>query len=167
MERIGRSARLGLAIVFAVATATSAVAQTSIDVYELADYRLTMDVFDRFVQASTRVGEITRGDPAFKYAPLFTKDVALSGDAVTAASGLMARLQNHTALSAALDASKITPREYSKFALTLVAAHLAYGFMKTGVLQRVPAGAPTINVEFVKAHEADVTAALADLGITD
>jgi hypothetical protein len=167
MRRIARFARLALSVAFAIATLTTVVVQSSIDVYELADYRLTMDVFDRFVQASARVGEIARADPSFKYAPLFTKDVALSGDAVTAANGLMARLQNHTGLSAALDASKITPREYSKCALTLVAAHLAYNFVKAGVLQRVPAGAPTINVDFVKAHEADVTAALANLGITD
>ncbi len=39
--------------------------------------------------------------------------------------------------------------------------------MKAGVLQRVPEGAPTINVEFVKAHEAEVTAVLAQLGIRD
>jgi hypothetical protein len=35
------------------------------------------------------------------------------------------------------------------------------------VIQKVPPGAPTINVDFVKAHEADVTAVLADLGVRD
>lgn len=142
-------------------------AQAPIDVYELADYRLTTEVFDRFVQASSRIADVTRGDASFSYAPLFTKDVALSGDAVAEANGLVARLENHAALAAALDAAKITPREYAKFVITLIAARLAHGFLASGVLPRVPAGAPTINVEFIKAHEADVVAALGSLGIRD
>jgi hypothetical protein len=142
-------------------------AQAPIDVYELADYRLSTDVFERFVQASGRIADVTRDDASFEFAPLFTRDVALSDDAVAAAAGLLARIENHKALTAALDASKITPREYVKFALTLIAAHLAHGFVTSGVLPRVPAGAPTINVEFVNAHTADVTAALASLGIRD
>ena len=36
-----------------------------------------------------------------------------------------------------------------------------------GVIQKVPEGAPQINVDFVKAHEAEVTAVLADLGVRD
>ncbi len=142
-------------------------AQAPIDVYELADYRLTAEVFERFVEASSRIAEITRDDSSFTYAPLFTKELALSGDAVSEVAGLMARLQNHTALAGALETAKLTPREYAKFAVTLIVAHLAQGFLASGVLPRVPAGAPTINVEFVKTHDADVTATLATLGIRD
>jgi hypothetical protein len=142
-------------------------AQSPIDVYELADYRLTTEVFERFVQASGRITDVTRNDSAFTFAPLFTKDVALSGDAVAEANGLVARLENHTALAAALDGARITPREYAKFVITLIAARLAHGFLASGVLPRVPAGAPTINVEFIKTHEADVVAALAGLGIRE
>lgn len=142
-------------------------AQARIDVYELADYRLTTEVFERFAQASGRIIEVTRHDSAFTYAPLFTKDVALSGDAVAEANGLVARLENHAALAAALEGAKISPREYAKFAITLIAARLAHGFLTSGVLPRVPAGAPTINVAFIKTHEAEVVAALASLGIRD
>jgi len=119
------------------------------------------------VQASGRIAEITRSDVAFNFAPLFTKDVALDGDVVAMATGLTARLENHTGLAAALESAKLTPREYSKFAIALVAAHLANGFMKAGVLQRVPEGAPTNNVEFVKAHEVEINDVLAQLGIRD
>jgi hypothetical protein len=147
--------------------AAFAYAQAPIDVYELADYRLTPEVFERFVEASGRVAAVTRDDSVFTYAPLFTKDVALSDDAVTAAAGLVARLENHKALAAALDGAKITPREYAKFAITLIAARLAHRFLASGALPRVPDGAPTINVEFVKTHEAEVTEVLASLGIRD
>ena len=142
-------------------------AQSPIDVYELADYRLTTDVFERFVLANGRIVDIIDHDASFTDAPLFTKDLALSGDAVAEATGLIARLANHAGLAAALEAAKITPREYAKFAITLIAARLAYGFLNAGVLPRVPSGAPTLNVEFVKTHESDVTAALAHLGIRD
>jgi hypothetical protein len=148
-------------------TAAFAGAQAPIDVYELADYRLTTEVFERFVQASGRIADVTRDDPSFTYAPLFTKDVALSGDAVAAAAGLVARLEHHPALASALETTMITPREYTKFAITLIAAHLANGFLASGVLPRVPAGAPTINVEFVKTHEAAITTVLTSLGIRD
>ncbi len=37
-------------------------------VYDLADYRLTPEVFEQFVQASGRIADITQHDPAFKYA---------------------------------------------------------------------------------------------------
>jgi hypothetical protein len=158
---------LFLAAAAALAVNDAAAAQAPIDVYELADYRLTTEVFERFVQASGRIAEITSHDALFRYAPLFTKNLALSGDAVAEASGLVARLENHAGLSEALMAAKLTAREYAKFAITLIAAHLAQGFLASGVLPRVPSGAPTINVEFIKAHDAEVTAALATLGIRD
>ena len=142
-------------------------AQAPIDVYELADYRLTTEVFERFLQATERIATVTREDSAFTYAPLFTKDVALSGDAVAEVKGLVARLENHPGLAAALSATNITAREYAKCALTLIVAHLAHGFLTSGVLPRVPEGAPTNNVAFVKAHEAEVASALAALGIRD
>lgn len=154
-----------LAVVFAGWHPVSSSAQAPIDVYDLADYRLMPAVFTQFVQASQRVGEITRSDSQFTFAPLFTKEVVLSGDAVAMATGLVARLDNHAGLSAALQTAKLTSREYSKFAITLVAAHMAHGFIKAGVLPRVPDGAPTHNVEFVDTHQTEVTAVLAELGM--
>ena len=158
-----------LVVIVAIGGAVTAAgaAQTPFDVSELADYQLTAEVFERFVLATRGVAAIARDDPAFIYAPLFTKDVALSGDVLAAATALVARVENHPGLAAALDASNITPREYSKFAITLIAAHLVEGFVKAGVMRRVPPGAPSINVEFAKTHEADVVATLASLGILD
>ena len=150
-----------------IGQATLGAQQAPFSVYDLADYRLTPEVFQQFVQASARIADITQHDPAFKYAALFTKDVALSGDAPAMAQGLAARLENHAGLAAAVADAKMTPREYAKFAISLFAAHLAHGFVKAGVLQRVPEGAPAINVDFVKAHEAEVTAVLAQVGIRD
>jgi hypothetical protein len=165
------SARSVVPLILAIAVAgwysAPVRAQAPIDVYDLADYRLTPEVFKQFAEASREIGEITRRDSAFTYAPLFTKEVVLSGDAPEMAAGLMSRLENHAGLTAALQMAKLTSREYSKFAITLVAAHMAHGFIKAGVLQRVPDGAPTHNVEFVGTHQPEVTAVLADLGMRD
>jgi hypothetical protein len=170
-EAMVSSARRFAALILAFALAAGypgpGHAQAPIDVNDLADYRLTPEVFEQFVQASREIGEITRRDSAFTYAPLFTKEVVLSGDAPQMAAGLMSRLENHAGLAAALQTAKLTSREYTKFAITLVAAHLANGFIKAGVLQRVPAGAPAQNVEFVDTHQTEITAVLADLGMRD
>jgi hypothetical protein len=160
-------APLILAVALAGSHPASGRAQAPIDVYDLADYRLTPQVFKQFVQASQKIGEITRSDSAFTFAPLFTREVVLSGDAPEMAAGLVSRLENHAGLTAALQTAKLTSREYSKFAITLVAAHMAHGFIKAGVLPRVPDGAPTHNVEFVDTHQTEVTAVLADLGMRD
>jgi hypothetical protein len=169
---MGRVARITIAtalLVAAIAEPVSrqAAAQTPLAVDAIVDYRLTKETFARFVKASGRVGEIAREDPSFKDAPLFTRDVMLSDDAVAAVKVLEARLAQHAGLAAALAASKMTPREYATFAIALVAARLAHGFLQTGVLRRVPAGTPTVNVEFVRAHESDVLRTLAELGIRD
>jgi len=130
-----RTTPVTVALCVAAATllmAALAHAQAPVDVYELADYRLTTEVFERFVQASSRVADVTRDDASFTYAPLFTKDVALSGDAVAAVTGLVARLEHHAALAASLDSAKITPREYAKFAITLIAAVSPTVFSRQG-----------------------------------
>jgi hypothetical protein len=168
MTRVARCVLVFVLVTTFAGLATgTAHAQTPISVADLADYRLTAEVFERFVRASARVAEVTRQDTTFAFAPLFTRDVALSDDAVTSAAGLVARLEHHPGLAEALGAATLSAREYSMFAITLVAAHVAQGFVKSGVLRRVPPGAPTVNVEFVTTHESDVVAALAVLGIQD
>jgi hypothetical protein len=163
-----RGASAALLVVVTIAGFVAPVAaQTRIEVYELADYRLTTAIFERFVQANARIVEITEQDASFTDAPLLTKDLALSGDAVAEAAALVTRIENHAGLTAALEAVAITPREYAKFTITLIVARLAHGFLKAGVLPRVPSGAPTTNVEFVRMHESAVIAALASLGIRD
>jgi hypothetical protein len=157
---------LAFLILSAVPTASGA-AQTPIAARELAEYRLTAPVFTQFVEASGLIMTVTRNDARFTYAPLFTKEVALSGDAPTMAAGLVARLENSPDLAAALATAKLTSREYATFALALFAAHLAHGFIDAGVLRRAPAGAPADNVVFVGAHRAEVTRVLILLGVTD
>jgi hypothetical protein len=145
--------------------AAAAPGQVPLDVAELAQYRLTAAVFSQFEAASRSIAAAARTDPVFTKDPLFTREIMLSDDVAAAAAALEARLQGHPALAAALRAAKVSAREYTKFALTVLAAHVAHGFVKAGVLRRVPAGAAAANVAFVQAHEREIAAILADLGI--
>jgi hypothetical protein len=154
---------LGLIACASVAAIPSA--QTPLDVDELAQYRLADEVFARFTEASRLIAAVTREDPAFAQEPLFTRDVAVSGDAPVVAAAFESRLQSHPGLAGALRAAKLSARDYTKFALALVAAHLAHGFIKAGVLRGVPSGAAAANVAFVGAREGEIRELLAELGI--
>jgi hypothetical protein len=158
--------RIVLVALIAVLPVTIRAAQAPIEVSDLADYRLTPDVFQRFVRACRLVAEVTHRDSAFTAEPLFTKDVLQSGDAPAMATGLVARLESHAGLAASLRTAKLTAREYATFTIALFAAHLARGFLDAGVLSRVPSGTPADNVAFVRAHQAEVASVLDTLGIT-
>jgi hypothetical protein len=145
--------------------APAAPVQVPLDVPELAQYRLTAAVFTQFEAASRAIAAASRTDPALTKDPLFTREIMLSDDVAAAAAALEARLQAQPALVAALRAAKLSAREYTRFALTVLAAHVAHGFVKAGVLRGVPDGAAAANVAFVQAHEREITALLADLGI--
>jgi hypothetical protein len=154
--------RIALAIALCAAVLS---AQSEFGVTEIADYRLEADAFARFNRASHVIAAAARADARFERDPLFTKDILLSGDVLPMAIALEARLRNEPALAGAFVAADITPHDYAKFALALVAARLAYGFVQSGVLRRVPAGVHADNVMFVEANLADILSVLKELGV--
>jgi hypothetical protein len=137
----------------------------NLDRRELAAYRLTVSVLERFRDASHRIAIVVARDPSFRKAPLFSQEIVQGGDVVEVSATLEARLRSHPGLSHALRAAAISARDYTRFALTLVAARLALGFLESGVLKTVPFGAATDNVAFVRAHRAEVDDLFTELGI--
>jgi hypothetical protein len=154
-----------LVAIVAASLAAGVPLQAPLEVDELAKYRLTTGVFMRFEVASRSIAAAMRADPAFTREPLFTREIVLSDDVAAAATALETRLQAHPGLGRALRAAKLSPREYTTFALAVVAARIAHGFVKAGVLRGVPEGAAAANVAFVQAHEVEIASVLADLGI--
>lgn len=134
---------------------------------ELATYRLTAPVFERFEEASRLLAAATLNDPRYDDDPLFTREIALLGDAREMAAGLDARLQREPALAEALRTADISSREYTKFVLGLLAARLAHGFIAAGVMHGVADGPASDNVKFVDEHQQEVAAVLKALGIRD
>ena len=144
---------------------TFPAAQAEFGVTEIADYRLDATVFAQFTRASHLIAAATRVDARFDREPLFTKDILLSDDVLAAAIALEARLRTEPALAGAFFAADITPHDYTKFALALVAARLAHGFVKSGVIRRVPPGVHADNVTFVDANLTEIQAVLKDIGV--
>jgi hypothetical protein len=168
MPSTGRAARslwiAPVALVVALLPAFPA-AQAGFGVTEIADYRLDAAVFAQFTRASHLIAAATRVDARFDREPLFTKDILLSDDVLAAAMALEARLRTEPALAGAFFAADITPHDYTKFALALVAARLAHGFVKSGVIRRVPPGVHADNVTFVDANFTEIQAVLKDIGV--
>lgn len=144
-----------------VPSAVTAQAQPAFQARELADYRLTAASFSRVIDAGRLIAPIIARQPRFTDAPLFTREVMLLGDAVEMATALEARLREDQELAAALDTSKITPREFTTFTFALFGAHLARGFLQSGALRSVPPGVTADNVAFVNAN-ADAVEGLLD-----
>jgi hypothetical protein len=140
-------------------------AQAEFGVTEIAEYRLDAGVFQRFDRASRLIAAATQADARFARDPLLTKDILLSGDVLPMAIALEARLRNEPAFAGAFFAADLTPHEYTKFVLALVAARLAHGFVKSGVIRRVPPGVHADNVTFVDAHLVRIQAVMKDLGV--
>ena len=164
--RAAQSLRLvAVALVASLLVPAFPSAQTEFGVTEIADYRLDAAVFARFTRASHLIAAALRSDTRFERDPLFTKDILLSGDVLPMAVALEARLRNEAAFAGAFVAADLTPHEYTTFVLALAAARLAHGFVKSGVLRRVPAGVHADNVAFVDAHLGDVTAVMLEIGV--
>lgn len=86
-------------------------------------------------------------------------------DLAIAAATLEDRLAGNPALAAALVQENVSPREYARFALALIGARLAQGFLSAGVLKRVPAGVAADNVAFISRRQADVDMLLEELDV--
>jgi hypothetical protein len=159
---------LTLAVLMTIPVCAHATSQPrAFDAKELAEYRLTLPVFERFVDASDQIAAVTRGDQRFVEQPLFTREVSVLGDATVMARELETRLSNDSALAEALRAAGLSAREYTTFALTLFGARLAHGFMSSGALRSVPKGVATDNVQFVAEHISAVIKVLQVLGVEE
>jgi hypothetical protein len=148
-----------------VAIGAAQPAHAPVTAQALAEYRLTTPVFERFVRASRGVAEATARDARLAADPPFSREVTVLGDVAEVAAALEARFIREPALAAALADAEISARDYTTFALALVGARLAHGFVKSGAMRFVPPGVATDNVAFIAAHEAEVAAVLMLLGV--
>jgi hypothetical protein len=155
---------VGLCLVVA---STPVMAQRPIDQKELAAYRLTEPVYKRFAHAARLVTAASRKEPRLEEAPLFTKQIAVSGDAPEMAALLHARLEQEPAFRGALFAAEIDAREFTLFALALFAARLAHGFAKEGLIHVMPDSVAGRNVAFADAHQTEIGVLLAEIGVVE
>lgn len=139
--------------------------QDTFNIKELAEYRLTVPVFKQFVHASRLILTATQEEPRLANDPLFTRDVSVLDDVVSAAARVEARLKFEPRYASALRVASISARDYTKFALALFGARMAHGFLKSGAIRGVTKGVATENVAFVAEHESEVVDILTALGV--
>jgi hypothetical protein len=153
-----------LGLVLAVLTGAP---QSTFNIKELAEYRLTVPVFRQFTHASQLIATAAREDARLAQDPLFTRDVSVLDDVVAAAERVEARLKFEPRYAAALRVAGISAHEYTKFALALFAARMAHGFLKSGAIRGVAKGVASDNVAFVAEHEREVGTTLRALGVEE
>jgi hypothetical protein len=139
--------------------------QDTFNIKELAEYRLSVPVFRQFVHASRQIVTATREDQRLAADPLFTRDVSVLDDVVTAAARVEARLKFEPRYASALRIASLSAHEYAKFALALFAARMAHGFLQSGAIRGVTKGVAADNVAFVAEHEREVAEVLQALGV--
>ena len=139
--------------------------QDTFNIKDLSEYRLSDPVFKQFVHATRLIVTATAADPRLASEPLFTRDESVLDDVVAAAGRVEARLKFEPRYAAALRIAGISAHEYTTFGLTLFAARMAHGFLKSGAIRGVMKGAASENVAFVAAHEQEVVAVLQSLGV--
>src|SRR5688572_10886495 len=81
--------------------------QQPFDQTDLARYRLTEPVYQRFAHAARLITAASRKEPRLEQPPLFTKQFAVSGDVLEMAASLHARLEQEPAFISALFAADI------------------------------------------------------------
>ena len=163
--RIWLAGALGLFIAARPAVATVVTAQGPVEQKELAAYRLTGPVYERFAHGARLIVAASRKEPHLKEAPLFTKEIAVSGNAVKMAALLQARVEQEPAFRSALFAADIDAREFTLFALALFGARLAHGMVQAGLIHVMPKSVAGANVAFAAAHDVEIGALFAQMGI--
>lgn len=116
-----------------------------------ADYALTMDKVDRYFAAVREFAALAKADPAME-------DATTMNASQEDSTQFALRLEGNPAVAAALAKAGISARDYALTNELLVAALMAQGMVESGALDAIPEGLNPHAVEFVKQHQAELTA---------
>jgi hypothetical protein len=139
------SADVATATVAAAADAT--VAQAPADAGSIDTYDLTMDNVHAMMKAQVALAAAEKADPTLDSA----MNISEENDAQ-----YVARLESTPKVRAAIEAAGMSVRDYAYTAQSLVGTMMAVGAVEAGQLKEIPEGVNPRNVEFVKAHRAEL-----------
>jgi hypothetical protein len=175
-------------VVLALAAGANAAAAQDADAKELLAYRLTKENLDRYATVMKTLFVEVKKDPRFaemgklqaELDRLTDKDNPTAADerrmeelearieqleeatdfGMNAGSlaEMEARIRKDPAISAAVKAGGMAPREYAKFTLVLFQASMAVGMQRAGLLKELPKDIAPENVRFVEQHEKELEA---------
>lgn len=141
---------IGLALVALAAPATHGQKPLTGDAALLARYRLTEGTFKKYVQVNKALVALAK-DPAMqRYAAEHENDKAPETIAEMAA-----QFDAVPPLKKAIHDAGLTSREFALFSMSLLQAGMALGVLESGAT-KLPEGTPKENVDFVRAHRAEI-----------
>ena len=127
--------------------ADNAIVQAPADAGSIDTYDLTMDNVHAMMKAQVALAAAEKADP--------TLDSAMNISEETDAQ-YVARLESTPKVRAAIEAAGMSVHDYAYTAQSLVATMMAVGAVEAGQLKDIPDGVNPRNVEFVKAHRAEL-----------
>ena len=129
------------------ANADAPVAQPPADAGSIDTYELTMDNVHAMMKAQVALAAAEKADPTLDSA----MNISEENDAQ-----YVARLESTPKVRAAIEAAGMSVRDYAYTAQSLVGTMMAVGAVEAGQLKEIPEGVNPRNVEFVKAHRAEL-----------
>ena len=136
----------------------SAAAQSdtgTADPGSIDNFELTMANVDAWMHAQKALGEAVKKDPSLDPA----MNISEENDAQ-----YVARLEASPALKAAIESAGMSVRDYAYTSQSLVATLMAVGAVEAGQLKEIPEGINPRNVDFIKAHRAEIEARMKAMG---
>lgn len=135
------------ATVAAAPAADATVAQAPADAGSIDTYELTMDNIHAMMKAQVALAAAEKADPTLDSA----MNISEEDDAQ-----YVARLESTPKVRAAIEATGMSVRDYAYTAQSLVGTMMAVGAVEAGLVKEIPAEVNPRNVEFVKAHRAEL-----------
>ena len=133
----------------AVAAATDEIADMS------GEIPLTEARMARYYIALEKLAALEKQEPELE---------ELAMDANETTEQFVARIEREPRIAAALAASGMSALEYARTSEALVASMFAQGMIEAGLTKELPPGANKANIEFVKAHQAEIEAKMKAAG---
>jgi hypothetical protein len=130
--------------------ATGTANAGSIDTFDL-----TMANIDAWMHAQKALGAAVKKDPSLDPA----MNISEENDAQ-----YVARLEASPAMKAAIESAGMSVHDYAYTSQSLVATLMAVGAVEAGQLKEIPEGVNPRNVEFVKAHRAEIESKMKAMG---
>ena len=138
------------------APAAAAVAAVADEISDMSgEIALTGARMARYYVALDKLATLQKQNPELE---------ELAMDANESTEQFVARIEREPRIAAALAASGMSALEYARTSEALVSSLFAQGMMEAGLTKELPPDANKANIEFVKAHQAEIEAKMKAAG---
>jgi hypothetical protein len=151
------------AALVALTTIASAQSRPSNDpeTNAIESYRLTLPVLQKIAAANKAFGAALKNDPAAQKQLEKDDDTGNGNESI---GDMERRIAAMPHMTDALKSAGVSVHEYALFELCAFQAAMTAGLEKAGQLKSIPAGVQSTNVQFMKDHEKEFTAAMQQAG---